>query len=125
MADDNPVAFKRSDAKRIDGVVRVVERGYRGSDAIGDGGPQGYYPMRYARAASSISAGTGTGSVRTLGSGSANFCTRSGASVTEGSTSFVVWNEFGSGIANDAWLVVGWVQGGWEIVKAGKCSDIL
>lgn len=121
---ERPVAFKANDAKRIDRVVRQVERQYQGGDGPGAGGGPPLIAARYARASGAIGAASGTGSTRTLGSGSANLCTRSGATVTEIASLVTVYNLFDTAIDNDSWMVIGWVQGGWEVMKLGDCDNL-
>lgn len=126
MADgERPVTFRVADAKRIDRAVRQVERGYQGGDEAGLGGGPPLIANRYARASGSIGAGSGTGSTRTLGSGSAALCSRSGTTVTELTTTLVtVYNAFDTAIDDNSWLVISWVQGGWEVMKIGDCDNL-
>lgn len=120
MADD-PVTFRRSDAKRIDIATRHVERMVKGGDTGGLGSGGAAIALRYARASGAITAR----SSGTLGTGTANLVSRNGATLTEDtSRSVTVSNLFDGAIDDDAWLVIGWVMGGWEVLKVGGCGDL-
>jgi hypothetical protein len=124
MADDPTVSFRKSDAKRIATVVRRQERAYQGGGAEPDGRTPPQIIQRYARASGAITAGSGTGSTRTMGSGSANLCTRSAGTLTEIASLVTVYNMFDTAIDDNSWMVIGWVQGGWEVMKLGDCDNL-
>jgi hypothetical protein len=124
MADELPVTFSKADASRIDNATQYYERTYRGGGASPDGRTPPQVINRYARASGGIGAASGTGSTRTLGSGNANLCSRSGGTLTELADLVQVWNMFDTAIDDNSWLKISWTQGGWEIDKIGDCDNL-
>ncbi len=114
------VSFTAKDAARVGAATKQVERMSQGGDRAGPGGGPPGIALRYARASSSITARSSS----TLGSGTANLASRSGAALTEGAVSVEVYNDSDLVVADDSWLVVGWVQGGWEVLKVGGCANL-
>lgn len=111
--DDQKVAFKRRDARRIQTVVNSWERGYLNEPPGRIGGAYGGGP-RHAKATTAISARSGV----TAGSGSAQLYHLVGATLTLDSpaVTIAVSNVFAVAVASGAWLVVQPIDGVWSVV---------